>query len=733
MGVRSNFGRSRCWGLPVSSLPPEEVTSFATGEAKHAAVEAEDLTLRVADSDVSGDEYVPYVPAEQKVPEFTFQVLVLGIFQAVFFGLADGYLGLKIGLTVSASIPAAVISMAILRGLLKRGTILENNLVQNMASVGESLAAGAVFTIPALYILQDFLQKSGQPDVFSPNWYKAFFIACFGGIMGILFMIPLRRYLIVREHGRLRYPEGTACAEVLMAGDEGGQQARTVFAAVGISGLYRFLMDGLRLWNYEVSWPLWKAGADGMKIGLPTYLSFEMLPSLLAVGFIIGLRTCGIMLAGAALGWFVIIPLVAYFGQYVNTVIPPATAALNTLGPNEIYKFYLRYIGAGAVAMGGIVSLVKALPIIIDSFRSALGEMSSGGAAAPVEKKRTMQDIPLPMVLGGAAAIFLIVSVFKPVNPSGFLGGFLAVVFAFFFVTVSSRIVGIVGSTSMPLSGMTIGALLATCLILKAFGWGGSAGMAAALVIASLVCIAISMGGDISQDLKIGFLVGATPRWVQITQLIAVVVSSLTVALIVQSFSPGVVAGEFKAPQANLMFLLTRGIMEGQLPWLLVITGMGIALCVEMMGIGSLPFAIGLYLPLSLSTTIVFGGLIHWGTMSLLPKIAHKAANDKGLLAASGMVAGDALVGVGLGLMMLIPEFLQFLAQKLSMTIPALLTNPSLWNPSLLIWGQGDAWFVGREDLSNIVTCGLFAMLCVYLWKSVMSAGREASGGREEA
>lgn len=671
------------------------------------------------ESGVRGEDYIPYIRADENVREFTLQVLVLGLIQAVFFGLADGYLGLKIGLTVSASIPAAVISMAILRGILKRGTVLENNLVQNMASVGESLAAGAVFTLPALYLLQDWLVKNNQEQIFSPGWFKSFAIACLGGLMGILFMIPLRRYLIVKEHGKLRYPEGTACAEVLMAGDEGGEQARTVFTALGIAGLYRIFMNGLKLWPEEVIFPL-------KGLGFPTILSFDMLPSLLAVGFIIGLRTCGVMLAGAVLGWFVIIPLIAYIGATSGAPVPPATMLISEMTPGDIRLDYLRYIGAGAVAMGGIVSLFKALPTIIDSFGTAIRGVLKPDSGPQDQHIRTSRDMPLPVVMGGIVLIFLALGIFTPLNPGGFLGAFLAVVFAFFFVTVSSRIVGIVGSTSMPLSGMTIGALLATCGILKLAGWGGTAGIAAALVVACLVCIAISMGGDISQDLKIGFLVGATPRWVQITQVIAVCISALSVAMIVNGFSKGVIDHKFEAPQANLMFVLTQGIMEGKLPWMLVIVGAGIALVVEMMDIGSLPFAIGLYLPLNLSTTIVFGGLIHWAALRILPAKAHKAANDKGLLAASGMVAGDALVGVGLGLMTLVAG--------------VWFAVPDKWDVPWFFWPEGVSWFEGPTGariaaalgttpamVGNLLTCALFALLCVYLWRVVMARGRQAA------
>ena len=582
--------------------------------------------------------FEPYIASDQKIPEFTWVALVLGALQAVFFGVADAYLALKLGMTVGASIPAAVISMSILRGVLRRGTVLENNLVQNMASVGESLAAGATFTIPALYLLQDSLAHKGQPPPFVLSLPQVYFITCMGGLMGIFFMIPMRRYLIVKEHGRLRYPEGTACAEVLMAGDKGGQSAGTVFAAIAVAGLYRVAMNALGLFQEIVAWPVAK---------LKTTLSFDLLPSLMAVGFILGLETCGIMMAGAGLGWFVIIPLISFFGQALTVPLAPGTILISDMTPDDIWANYLRYIGAGAVAFGGLVSLFKALPTIWDSIAAVFRELK--GSVGKVEAGsggRTAKDIPLTLVLGAWLLIFLMIGLNRGVNQAGFLGAFLAVVFSFFFVTVSSRIVGIVGTTSMPLSGMTIGALLVTCLVIKQAGYVAAVGMGAALVIAAMVCIAISMGGDISQDLKIGFLLGATPMWVQITQVISVLISSASVCLLVQMMAPQVVDHTYKAPQANLLFLVTQGVIGGELPWIPVIIGMCVAACVEMMGIGSLPFAVGLYLPLELTTTLMFGGLIHYYFHRVYPQSRHKKLYDHGLLVCSGMVAGDALVGV---------------------------------------------------------------------------------------
>jgi putative OPT family oligopeptide transporter len=559
---------------------------------------------------------------------------VVGILQAAFFGLADSYLALKLGMTMGASIPAAVISMSILRGVLKRDSVLENNLVQNMASVGESLATGAMFTIPALLILQKHVAEKGEAMPLPLGPFQIYFIACMGGLMGILFMIPMRRNLIVKEHGRLRYPEGTACAEVLIAGDRGGQAARAVFSGIIVSGLYNIMMKGLGWFKEIVFFPV---------TFLKTEVSFQLAPSLLAVGFILGLPTCGIMVSGAVLGWFVIIPMIGYFGAGLTVPIAPATELISKLTPFDLWDSYLRYIGAGAVAFGGLVGLVNALPTIKESIQVAIKEMAS---REKVPKTRTSEDLPMPLVMGGWVLIFVLIASYQKLNLAGVTGALLAVVFAFFFVTVSSRIVGIVGTSSMPLSGMTIGALLITCLVVQATGLQGSAGIAAALVIGAMICIAIAMGGDISQDLKIGFLVGASPKWVQITQVISVLVSSAVVCQVVNLLGPLVISGELKAPQANLMYLVSQGVMEGNLPWVPVCIGMAIAACVEMMGIGSLPFAVGLYLPLELSTTLAFGGLIHHAFHRYAPVALHKKMYDYGILLCSGMVAGDALTGL---------------------------------------------------------------------------------------
>lgn len=621
--------------------------------------------------------FEPYVPEETDLPEFTWVVLVLGLLQAAFFGLADSYLALKLGFTMGASIPAAVISMSILRGVLGRNSVLENNLVQNMASVGESLATGAMFTIPALLLLQNHLKSQGEVMPIPFGAVQIYFIACMGGLMGILFMIPMRRQLIVKEHGKLRYPEGTACAEVLIAGDTGGKAAWAVFSGIVVSGLYNIVMKGLGWFKEIVTWPV---------TFLKTELSFQMAPSLLAVGFILGLPTCGIMISGAALGWFVIIPTISYFGASVPTPIAPATLPIAQLTPIDIWDYYLRYIGAGAVAFGGLVGLVKAIPTIKESIRTAVGEIRTARSAKLAQTRRS-EDLPMKWVMGGWLAIFILIASYQKLNQAGIVGALLTVVFAFFFVTVASRIVGLLGTSSMPLSGMTIGALLTTCFVVEAIGLKGSAGIAAALVIGAMICIAIAMGGDISQDLKIGFLVGASPKWVQITQVISVLVGSGVVCGVVWLLGPLVLSGELKAPQANLMFLVTQGVLEGNLPWVPVLIGMGIAACVEMMGIGSLPFAVGLYLPLELSTTLLFGGLLHWFYHRITAEENHKRLYDHGVLLCSGLVAGDALTGVA---------FAGLSAFDLDTVVSSRFA---------------DTWFAQ----SNLVACCAFALLIVFL------------------
>jgi putative OPT family oligopeptide transporter len=591
-------------------------------------------------------EFKPYVPADKDMPEITFLSVALGIIQAIIFGMAMVYVGLKIGMTISASIPAAVISMGVLKGIFKRGTILENNIVQTICSAGVSIASGVIFTIPAAFLWSDF-----QHHEFSLG--KIALTAVIGGILGVLMMIPLRRYLIVQEHGKLKFPEGTACAEVLVAGDIGGNPAKLVFSGILFGAVYKFLQNTLKLWREEI----------GFQIPIMKNLTFtaELSPILLGVGYIIGLEVSAIMLSGGMLAWFVIIPLITHF---LSTYAPEAIVMVKTtqvvakdLSADQIWEAYIRYIGAGAVAFAGMISLGKALPTIIQSFKVSVVELfhsfsdKKGVKAAAV--KRTEDDLPITWVIGGSLILIVLIAFSRNISNDlvkGIIGSLLVFIFGFFFVTVSSRIVGLVGSSSNPVSGMTIGTLILSCIIFRALNFTGIDGMVTALLVGAFVCIAMCTAGDISQDLKTGYLVGATPRKQQMVMIIGVLSSSIFIAWILLYLKDniGFVGTEgLKAPQANLMSLVIQGIMAGNLPWTLVLAGGFIAVCIELLGIPALPFAVGLYLPLSLSTPLIVGGFISW-VLGKIYKNADvlKEKLEKGVLVASGFIAGDALMGI---------------------------------------------------------------------------------------
>jgi len=577
-----------------------------------------------------GEEYIPVIDDQERISEFSWAAVGLGVILAIVFGMANAYLGLKVGMTVSASIPAAVISMAILRGLFKRGTILENNMAQTVGSAGESLAAGVIFTIPSLILLN-----------LNPTMWEIFFMSLLGGILGILFMIPLRRFLIVKEHGKLPYPEGTACAEVIVAGEAGGNKAKLVFLGVLVGGIYKFLMSGWKLWVEEPEWTLPRL--KNLLVG------FDSMPALLAVGYIIGPRIAAYMLAGGILGWWVFIPLISFLGAHLSTTVYPAKELISNMDAWGIWTTYIRYIGAGAVAFGGIISLAASIPTIFSSFSAGFKElifsMNKNGKEGYM---RTKKDIPMHFVLLGIFVIFMALW-FLPKIPGGFLVPLLMVIFTFFFVTVSSRIVGIVGSSSNPVSGMTIATLLITSFVLYKTGYTGDVGVIAALSIGAIVCIAIAIAGDTSQDLKTGFLVGATPWKQQLGEMLGVLFSAMaigyTVYLLHQSY--GIGTDKLPAPQAQLMAMVVKGVMENSLPWALVFVGAISALVAELFGVPSLAFAVGLYLPLHLSTPIIIGGLVK-GYLDKKYKDPemNDTMNEKGILYSSGLIAGEALTGV---------------------------------------------------------------------------------------
>lgn len=534
------------------------------------------------------ETFRPYIPSDKVVPEFTVTSVVLGILLAVVFGGANAYLGLRVGMTVSASIPAAVISMGVLRILLKRKSILENNMVQTIGSAGESLAAGGIFTLPALFM---WAEESSAIAV--PSFATIAILAISGDVLGVLFMVPLRRALIVEEHGVLPFPEGTACSEVLRAGEAEGDKSKKVFRGLGIAALYKFLADGCRIFPSEVSWeiPAYKGSAIGA----------DVLPALVGVGYICGARVSSYLLGGAVLGWFVIMPVFVLVGG--DTVLFPATQAIRTLSPGILWGSYVRYIGAGAVAAGGILSLIKAFPLILSTFRSAVrGYGKTGGT------KRTEQELSMKCVLFGILAVMIVLWLL-PSIPVTLLSACLIVLFGFFFATVSARMVGLVGSSNNPVSGMAIATLLLASIVLKSTGNTGIAGMTTAIAIGTVICIIAAMAGDTSQDLKTGYIVGATPVRQQVGELIGAVVSGLAIGGVLYLLHAAWKFGspELPAPQATLMKMVVEGVMGGNLPWTLIFVGVFIAVMVEILGIPVLPFAIGLYLPIYLSTPIMVG------------------------------------------------------------------------------------------------------------------------------
>ncbi len=585
------------------------------------------------------NEFKPYVPADKVMPEITVASVIIGVLLAVLFGGANAYLGLRVGMTVSASIPAAVISMGIIRVIMRRDSILENNMVQTIGSAGESVAAGAIFTLPALFM---WAAEEGSE---MPSLVEIALIALVGGILGVLFMIPLRSALIVQEHGKLPYPEGQACAEVLVAGEEGGAKAGTVFAGLGIAAVYKFIADGLKVFPSEVDFSI--KGYKGSGIG------GDVLPALLGVGYICGPKVSSYLLAGGTVAWFLIMPLIAMFGG--DAVIAPATVPVSELGTWGMWSNYVRYIGAGAVAAGGIMSLIKSLPLIVKTFTQA---MKGYGKKADGTESRLTKDLPMMAVVLGvgilAIAMWLI-----PAIPVSLLGAIIIIVFGFFFATVSSRMVGLVGSSNNPVSGMAIATLLIASAILKATGVVGMTGMIAAISIGSVICIIAAIAGDTSQDLKTGYLVGATPYKQQIGELIGVVVSALAVGgvLYLLNAAWGYGSAELPAPQATLMKMVVEGVMGGNLPWALVFAGVAIAIVVEILGIPVLPFAVGLYLPIHLSTPMMVGGLIrlYFEKKKGLSEEERKDKTDKGILYSSGLIAGEGLVGILLAVFAIIP------------------------------------------------------------------------------
>ncbi len=583
------------------------------------------------------NEFKPYVPASKVTPEITVASIVMGVLLAVVFGAANAYLGLRVGMTVSASIPAAVIAMGVIRIVMRKNSILESNIVQTIGSAGESLAAGAIFTLPALFLW------AAEGKMEKPGILEITLIALIGGLLGVFFMVPLRNALIVKEHGVLPYPEGTACAEVLLAGEKGGSSASTVFAGMGFAALFKFIIDGLKLVSGEIS-----ASVKGFagQIGTQIY------PAVMSVGYICGARISSYMFAGGVLSWLVLIPLIVLFGA--DIILYPGTEPISEIfaagGASAIWSSYIRYIGAGALAAGGIISLIKSLPLIVKTFTGAVKSMKGAGVSS---KERTAQDINLKIVIIAILVLTLIVWL-VPAIPVSLLGAFIIVIFGFFFATVSSRMVGLVGSSNNPVSGMAIATLLIATLILKVTGAEGIAGMSSAIAIGSVICIVSAIAGDTSQDLKTGYILGATPKKQQIGELVGVIAAALAIGgtLYLLDSAWGFGSDQLAAPQATLMKLIIEGVMDGNLPWALVFIGVFLAVVAEIVGIPVLPFAIGIYLPVQLNACIMVGGLVRLAMDKMKRNEEEKKEiiND-GVLFCSGMIAGEGLVGILLALL----------------------------------------------------------------------------------
>ena len=580
----------------------------------------------------------PYSPADRVAPEMTAVSVLLGAVLAIVFGAANAYLGLRVGMTISASIPAAVLSMGLTRFILKRDSILENNMVQTIGSAGESVAAGAIFTLPALFMWAQ------EGLVAEPSMLEIGLIALFGGVLGILFMIPLRRALIVKEHGVLAYPEGQACAEVLIAGEEGGTKASTVFAGLGIAAFYKFIADGFKWFPSEVHTEV--PGYKGAGFGL------DILPALAGVGYICGFKVSSYMFAGGVLAWFVIMPMIAVFGG--SAVLFPAKVTVTELfaegGSFALWSTYIRYIGAGAVLTGGLIGLLESLPLIIRTFHDALGDFGQNGAST----LRTEQDLSMKTLIGGI--LFIIAALWAlPMIPLNAFGALLVAVFGFFFATVSSRMVGLIGSSNNPVSGMAIATLLVSTLLLKNTGNDGAMGMVTAISIGGIICVVAAIAGDISQDLKTGFLVGATPKKQQIGEILGVICSAIAIGSIMYLLNSawGYGSAELPAPQAMLMKMVVEGVMLGNLPWNLVLIGVFLSLAMWILGIPVLAVAIGVYLPIHLSAPIMVGGLLRRYMESRNFADAAERTNcvQSGVLYSSGLIAGEGLIGILLAIL----------------------------------------------------------------------------------
>ena len=666
----------------------------------------------------SGSDFRPYIPPEKDIPEFTTKAIILGAFFGILFGAATVYLALRAGLTVSASVPIAVLSIAFFKKFGK-STILENNIVQTIGSAGESVAAGVVFTTPAFI----FLTNSEQYF----RYIQITILAIFGGILGVLFMIPLRRALIVKEHGKLRYPEGVACADVLIAGEKGGNLAKMVFAGFWIALGYKILYGVFGFWRETATF--FRTRKESVYPS--STLNVDVTPEYLGLGYIIGPRIAGELFSGGLLSWMALIPLIAIFVPETRLI-----ADLEALGFNEawrannsyanwIYRAYIRYIGAGAVACAGVMTLIKTMPTIVAAFRESLKSFGERASAASV--KRTERDLGMGPVIFGSLAIVLILAILPGFPHGPFPGSLmmsaLIVLFGFFFVTVSSRIVGIIGTSSNPISGMTIATIMATCVIFVLVGWRGDVYQAVALSVGAIVCIAAANAGATSQDLKTGFLVGATPKRQQYGLVIGVLVSALFIAgtLFLLDSTPtykddpsaahAIGSPKLAAPQATLMATMIKGLLAQNLPWAPVLVGVFLAFMAQLAGAHALSWAVGAYLPVSTTAPIWVGGMMKSIVDSWRARKGEKEESElsSGMLYATGLVAGGSIGGV-------LIAFLAFTGDKiLKMESPTLIEALDF----------GHKIYGGLRDslVGGGIICGLaFAFLC---WTLVRNAQKK--------
>jgi putative OPT family oligopeptide transporter len=581
-------------------------------------------------------QFQPYVPATQSPAEFTAKAIVLGVLFGLIFGASTVYLGLRAGLTVSASIPIAVLAISVLKRL-GGSTILENNIVQTIGSAGESVAGGVVFTIPALIFLTPY-----GPGFFS--YFQILMLAFAGGILGVLMMVPLRRALIVKEHGVLPYPEGAACADVLVAGERGGALATTVFTGLGVGALWKSLSWIFQVFRTDVGHSMARTSFFPNAT-----MNVDISPEYMGVGYVIGPRIAGVMFAGGVLSWLVLLPLLSIMGNYMTVPLPPVPASglrIDQMSAGQLWSAYIRYTGAGAVLASGLITLARTIPTIVSSFRDSVKDFGAGKDG--VKQTRTERDIPASVVLLGslALAIFLAVAPKMPTQ-GNFLAAALIVIFGFFFVTVSSRITGLIGSSSNPISGMTIATLILTCTIFVALGWTGDVYAPVALCVGAVICIAAAQAGGTSQDLKTGYIVGATPIYQQIGLLIGVVTSALVIGMTTLYLHRVMVigSGALPAPQATLMSTIIKGLLSQNLPWGLVLVGVFISITLELCGIHSLSFAVGSYLPIATTAPIFAGGLVRW-FVERKTGVVEESEVGSGTLFSSGLIAGGSLAGI---------------------------------------------------------------------------------------